>query len=185
MSLISPEKRFYGILQDSNFVKIPKEEPDEILKYFLDAIKDCSWEYPSDKIQERQFETNVKTCFSQYHDELFQLAKDNQPTINGFVQPFKNIGLHTMDDQGFEGQIMSDGRYFRTIDYEPEYIFFKVSDEELESQWQAQSSIIKMSLMKAYNKSTPKEESDEMFKKAKEAQNKQELVQKEITRRHK
>ena len=182
---MTPEERCYKVLQDSKFIRIPEEDPGEFIPIFLDTIKGIAWEYPKDAIQEKQFETNVKTCFSQFHAELFQFAKDNPATINGETFPFKDIGLHTMDDQGFEGQIMSDGTFFRTIESETEYIFFKVSDEELESQWQAQSSMIKMSLMKAYNKSTPKEESDEMFKKSKEAQNKQELVQKEITRRHK
>lgn len=182
---MSPEERVYKILQNSKFIRIPEEDPTEIIPIFLDAIKGCAWEYPKNSIQEKQFETNVKTCFSQFHEELFQFAKDNQATINEQTFPFKEIGLHTMDDQGFEGQIMSDGTYFRTIESETEYIFFKVSDEELESKWQAQASMIKKSLMKAYDKSLPKEESDELFEKAKEAQNKQEPIQTEITRREK
>lgn len=182
---MTPYERCYKILQDSKYIRIPQEDLPEIISYFLKAIDGCSWEYPKDAVQEKQFETNVKSCFSQFHNELFQFAKDNPATRGGESPPFKEVGLHTMDDQGFEGQIMSDGTYVRTIDGETEYIFFKVSDEELEEKWQEQASLIKNSLLKAYDKSIPKEESDEMFKKAKEAQSKQETIQVEITRRHK
>jgi len=182
---MTPEERCYTILQNSNYIRIPEEDPSESIKYFLESADQCSWEYPSDKIQERQFETSFKNWFSQFADEMIELAKNNPATMDDKSPPFTDIGLHTMDDQGFEGQIMSDGSYSRIIEDELSYIFFKVSDEELESRWQAQASMIQMSLMKAYDEKTSKEESDEMMEKAKEAQIKQESIQAEITRRAK
>ena len=182
---MTPEERCYTILQESKYIRIPEEDQAEIIKCFLESADQCSWEYPSDKIQERQFETSLKNWFSQFADEMIELAKNNQPTMDGKSAPFTDIGLHTMDDQGFEGQIMSDGSYSRIIEDDLSYIFFRVSDEELESRWQAQASMIQMSLTKAYDEKTSKEESDEMKKKAKEAQSKQESIQAEIIRRAK
>lgn len=179
------EERCYKILQDSNYIRIPEEDPSEIIKYFLESADQCSWEYPSDKIQERQFETSFKNWFSQFADEMIEFAKNNPPTMDEKSAPFTDIGLHTMDDQGFEGQIMSDGSYSRIIEDELSYIFFRVSDEELESRWQAQATMIQMSLTKAYDDKATKEKSDAFMKEAKEAQSKQETIQAEITRRHK
>jgi len=182
---MTPEERCYKILQDSKYIRTPDENPSESIEYFLKSAQGCTWEYPIGLIEERQFETSFKNYFSQFAEEMIQLAKNNPPTMDGQSAPFTDIGLHTMDDQGFEGQIMSDGSYWRIIEDELTYIFYGVTGEQLESRWQAQATMIQMALTKAYDDSTPKKESDEMFEKAKEAQNKQETVQAEITRRSK
>lgn len=184
-TIMTPEERCYIILQESKYIRIPTEDPAQIIESFLDSANQCSWEYPNDPIQERQFETSFKNWFSQFANEMIEFAKNNLATIYGKYAPFTSIGLHTMDDQGFEGQIMSDGSYSRIIENDLSYIFFRVSDEELESRWQSQATMIQMALTKAYAKTTSKEESEIMIQKAKEAQSKQESIQAEITRRAK
>ncbi len=182
--VITPEQRCYTILQVSKYIRIPEENPQEKIESFLDSAKGCSWEYPQDEIQERQFETNFKNYFSQFADEIIKFAKSTESTIDGKKKPFTE-GYRGMDDQGFEGVIIQDESFYRNIEDELTYIFYGVSDEQLESRWQAQAEIIKVSLTKAYDNTLSKEESDEMFEKAKQAQSKQESVQAEITRRHK
>lgn len=182
---MTPEERCYKILQDSKYIRIPDENPSEKIEYFLKSADQCTWENPIGSIEERQFETSFKNWFSQYEEENIQLAKNNPPTMDGQSAPFDHIGLHTMDDQGFEGQIMSDGSYWRIIDSELVYIFYGVTDEQLESQWQAQATMIQMSLTKAYDNNLTDGENTAFMKKAKKAQNKQESIQAEITRRSK
>ena len=63
---ISPEERCYKILQDSKYIRTPDEDPAQKIEYFLKSADQCRWEYPRDKIQERQFETSFKNWFSQY-----------------------------------------------------------------------------------------------------------------------
>jgi len=179
-----PEERCYKILQESKYIRIPEEEPAQKIKSFLDSAKGCSWEYPQDIIQKRQFETSLKNWFSQFDDEIIKFAKSTEPTIDGKKKPFTD-GYRGMDDQGFEGVIIKDGSFYRNIEDELIYIFYGVSDEELESRWQAQATMIQMALTKAYDKTTSKEESEEMMQKAKESQSKQESIQAEITRRAK
>lgn len=165
-------------------MRIPEEDPAQKIKSFLDSAKGCSWEYPQDIIQKRQFETSLKNWFSQFDDEIIQFAKSTEPTIDGKKKPFTD-GYRGMDDQGFEGVIIKDGSFYRNIEDELIYIFYGVTDQELESRWQAQATMIQMSLTKAYDKTTSKEESDSMMQKAKEAQSKQETIQAEITKRAK
>ena len=57
------------------------------------------------------------------------------------------------------------------------------SSQQLEAIWQAQASIIQMSLMNAYNKDTNDLESDRLIALANQAQNTQSLVEKEKSRR--
>lgn len=59
------------------------------------------------------------------------------------------------------------------------------SSQQLGAIWQAQASIIQMSLMKAYNKDTNDLEADRLIELANQAQNTQSLVQKEISMRNK
>jgi len=179
-----PEERCYTILQNSKYIRIPEENPAEIIESFLSSADECSWENPSDAVQERQFETSFKNYFSQFAEEMIQFAKSTESTIDGKTKPF-NDGYRGMDDQGFEGVIVKDGSFYRNIEDELTFIFYGVTDEQLESRWQAQATMIQMALTKAYDKTLSKEESDEMFEKAKDAQRKQETVQAEITRRHK
>ncbi len=181
---MTPEERCYKILQDSKYIRIPEEDPAHKIKYFLDSANQCSWEYPSDIIQERQFETSFKNWFSQFDDEIIEFAKNTEPTIDGMKKPF-NHGYRGMDDQGFEGIIVKDGSFYRNIEDELVYIFYGVSDENLELRWQTETNAIKFALTRAYDSNTSKEESDSMMQKAKEAQVKQESIQAEITRRHK
>lgn len=179
-----PEERCYKILQESKYIRILSEDPTQKIKSFLDSAKGCSWEYPQDIIQKRQFETSFKNWFSQFDDEIIQFAKSTESTIDGKKKPFTD-GYRGMDDQGFEGVIIKDGSFYRNIEDELIYEFYGVSDQELESRWQAQATMIQMSLTKAYDDSTSKEESDSMMQKAKESQAKQETIQAEITRRAK
>lgn len=183
---MTPEERCYTILQQSKYIRIPEEDPAQKIEAFLDSSQECTWEYPSDKIQERQFETSFKNWFSQFEEEMIQLAKNNPPTMEGKGGPFTDIGLHTMDDQGFEGQIMDDGSYLRNIESGLTYIFFGVTDKQLESQWQVQTNLIASLLHKAFDDGNEwKEESNKFSLEAREAQNKQESIQAEITRRAK
>ncbi len=181
---MTPEERCYTILQESKYIRIPDENPAEKIQYFLESASGCTWENPTDIIQERQFETSFKNWFSQYHDEIIQFAKNTESTIDGKKKPF-NDGYRGMDDQGFEGVIINDGSFYRNIQDELEYTFYGFSDQDLESRWQAQAEIIMVSLQKAYSKSTSKEQSKKMLQKAKEAQGKQGTIQAEITRRAK
>ena len=87
----------------------------EKVENFLEGIEGCTWEYAETKRQKRQFETSLKTWFSEFDKELVLYHMTNPPIINGKGPPFKSGGLHTMDDQGFEGQIMSDGSFYRWI----------------------------------------------------------------------
>jgi len=57
------------------------------------------------------------------------------------------------------------------------------SDQDLQSSWQAQSLIIQMSLMKAYNKDTSDLESNRLIELANQAQQTQSLLENEITKR--
>lgn len=182
---MTPEERCYKILQESKYIRIPSEDPAQKIEAFLSSADLCTWEYPIGSIEERQFETSFKNYFSQYEEENILLAKNNPPTMDGKNGPFDNIGLHTMDDQGFEGQIMSDGSYWRIIDSELIYIFYGVTDEQLESRWQVQTNLIASLLTKAFDDSATTEESNKFGLEAREAQNKQESIQAEITRRHK
>ena len=110
---MSPEERAYKILQESNFVKYM--EDDGKVQQFLESIEECTWENPTNKIEERQFETSLKGWFKQYIAELIEFAKNNPSTFEGRENDLKHVGLHTMDDQGFEGQVMSDGSFWRII----------------------------------------------------------------------
>ncbi len=179
-----PEERCYTILQESKYIRTPDEDPAQKIQYFLDSAKGCTWENPKDKIQERQFETSFKNWFSQYNDEIIQFAKNTESTIDGKTKPF-NDGYRGMDDQGFEGVIIKDGSFYRNIQDELTYIFYRVSDENLELRWQTESNAIKFALTRAYDSNTSKEESDSMMQKAKEAQSKQEAIESEILRRAK
>lgn len=182
---MTPEERCYKILQESKYIRIPEEDPAQKIEYFLKTADQCSWENPSDKIQERQFETSFKNWFSQFEKEMMYLAKNNPPTIEGKSGPFDDIGFHTMDDQGFEGEIMGDGSYLRNIESSLEYKFCGVSDSELESRWQTQTNLIASLLHKAFDDSATTEEANKFGLEAREAQNKQESIQAEITRRAK
>lgn len=183
---MTPEERFYKILQKSSYIRNPQENPADSFDYFQRACFDCPWFDPSDGHEERMFETNVKNYFDQYHDEILQYAKDTPPTMDGKKEPFMDdIGLHTMDDQGFEGQVLNDGSYYRWVRDMVEYDFLGMTNAELESKWQSCASGIQMALMIAYSKDSPKEKSDKAMQEAKDYQDKQEHVQAEITRRHK
>ncbi len=179
---MTPEERCYTILQESKYIRIPEENPAQKIESFLSSARGCAWEYPTDSIEERKFETSFKNWFSQFADEIIKFAKNTEPAIDGKKKPF-NDGYRGMDDQGFEGVIIKDGSFYRNIEDELVYIFYGVSDEELESRWQAQATMIQMALTKAYDKTISKKESDGMFEKAKESQSKQETIQAEITRR--
>ena len=183
--VMTPEQRCYKILQESKYVRVPDENPAEAIEIFIKTGDGCPWLYPSHKIEERQFETNIKNFFTQYESELIEFAKNTPATIDGQSPPFTDIHRHTMDDQGFEGQIMSDGTYLRIIEGELNYIFYQVSDAELESKWQALTNTIKTYLTQAYSDDTPEEKSNELLEKVKEIQGKQDTVQAEITRRAK
>ncbi len=182
---MNPEERAYKILQDSNFVRYPEDEGK--VEAFLSSIEGISWENPTDKIQERIFETSLKSFFPQYTKELEEFANNNASTLDGQKGPFMNsINLHTVDDQGFGGQVMGDGFFCRWMEFKTEQRPYKdKSDLELESMWQAQSNMIQTALTKAYNDETDKTESDRCMELAETAQKKQSLIQAEITRRAK
>lgn len=118
---MTPEERAYKILQNSNFILSPEDDPRTKVDEFLKSIDGCTWENPIDKIQERQFETSLKSCFVQYADELIKFAKENPPTFDGEPSNDSQRGLHTMDDQGFEGQVIGDGSFYRWIKDEENY----------------------------------------------------------------
>lgn len=179
---MSPEERCYKILQESKYIRIPQEDPAQKIEFFLDSAKGCTWENPSDIIQERQFETSFKNWFSQFAEEIIKFAKSTESTIDGKKKPF-NDGYRGMDDQGFEGVIIQDGSFYRNIQDELTFIFYGVSDENLELRWQTEANAIKFALTRAYDSDASKEESDKMMQKVKEAQNRQETIQSEITRR--
>jgi len=84
-----------------------------LLNNFLDGIEGCPWSSHETKRDKRMFETSLKTWFPEFEKELVQYHLTNSTTINGKSGPFKSINLHTMDDQGFEGQIMDDGSFYR------------------------------------------------------------------------
>ena len=110
-------ERCYKILQDSIYVRTPDEDPASKIEAFLESAIDCSWEYATDSISKRQFETSFKGWFGQFRKELVTFAKNTPPTMDGKPEPFLDrIGFHTMDDQGFEGQIMNDGSYIRLVE---------------------------------------------------------------------
>ncbi len=181
---MTPEERCYTILQESNYIRIPEENPAQKIESFLDSARGCAWEYPRDSVEERKFETSFKNWFLQFADEIIKFAKNTESTIDGMKKPF-NGGYHGMDDQGFEGVIIKDGSFYRNIQDELVYIFYGVSNENLELRWQTETNAIKFALTRAYDSNISKEESDSMIQKAKEAQSKQETIQAEITRRSK
>ena len=111
---MNPEERAYKILQDSNFVKYPQDEGK--VEKFLESAKGCIWEFPIDKIQERQFETSLKGWFKQFTAELIEFAKNNSSTLKKINDELIHKRLHTMDDQGFEGQVISKKKFSRNID---------------------------------------------------------------------
>jgi len=102
------------ILSKSGFV--PSSD-DEIarLNSFLDGIEGCTWENADTPKHKRQFETSLKGHFEKFDLELIGYHKLYPPTMFGKSKPFKSVGLHTMDDQGFEGQILCDGSFYRWI----------------------------------------------------------------------
>lgn len=184
---MTPEELAYKILQDSNYIRVPEENPGEIIEYFLDSAKGCGWDMPTTDIERRQFETSLKSWFKQYEPELIKFAKENPPTFEGREKELINVYYQTMDDQGFCGQVMEDGVFLRNfqdvIDTQQNRKYKEKSDGELESMWQAQCTMIQMSLTKAYDENTDKAESERCFEMAKTAQGKQERIQEEITRR--
>jgi len=104
------------VLSKSGKIKIPLTSLyKEKVENFLEGINGCTWEYTETKRHKRQFETSLKTWFPEFDKELIKFHFENPPIINGKGPPFKSGGLHTMDDQGFEGQIMSDGSFYRWI----------------------------------------------------------------------
>lgn len=104
------------ILSKSEKIKLPlNKENNDRLDSFLDGIEGVVWENPANKTEKRQFETSLKSWFKEFNKELMKFHLENPPTFNGKKAPFKSINLHTMDDQGFEGQIMGDGSFYRWI----------------------------------------------------------------------
>jgi len=182
-----PEERCYKILQDSNYVRVPEHEIK--IQNFLDQIKECPFEFPETDIEKRQFETVLKSWFDQYTPELIEFAKENPSTFKNREAELDFVNFMTMDDQGFNGQVMENGYFYRiindSIDAEKRRVYKDKSDSDLESMWQAQANMIQMALTKAYNDETDKTESDRCLKLAKTAQEKQSLIQDEITRRAK
>ena len=194
---MTPEERCYKILQDSKYIRVPEENPAESIDWFLKASVGCPWQTPENEIEERMFETNFKNYFKQYSDEILDFAENNPPTFDHSYGKMtkENINLHTMDDQGFEGQVMSDLSYYRWINDSVEERkikrgnaekiaeYAKLSDSELEARWQAQCSAIQMYLTGAYKDGISKVEEDRLIGLAKNSQNIQSLVQDEITKR--
>jgi hypothetical protein len=113
---MTPEERCYKILQDSNYIRVPEENPAEKIESFLDSADGCPWKEPETETELRQFETSFKGWFKQFESELVDLSLNSERIIDGEKAPFTSIGLHTMDDYGFEGQILSDGSYWRIAD---------------------------------------------------------------------
>ena len=181
---MTPEERCYIILQESKYIRIPEEDPAQKIESFLDSAKGCSWEYPQDEIQKKQFETSFKNWFSQFADEIIKFAKSTESTIDGKKKPFTD-GYRGMDDQGFEGVIIQDESFYRNIEDELVYIYYGVSDAELELRWQTQTDMIASLLTKAFDEKTSHDDSNKFGLEAREAQNKQESIQAEITRRAK
>lgn len=177
----------YKILQDSNYIRVPEHETK--IQNFLDQINECPFEFPETEIEKRQFETILKSWFEQYTPELIEFAKQNPATFKNREAELDFVNFHTIDDQGFNGQVMEHGHFYRNmqdiIDTKEKRIYKDKSDSELESMWQAQATMIQMSLTKAYDEKTDKKESDRCFELAKTAQDKQSKVQDEITRRAK
>lgn len=110
---MTPEERIYKILQDSNYIRVPEHETK--IESFVESSKDCVWYQCKDDIEKRQFETVLKTWFEQYTAELIEFAEKNPPTFEGREKDLDHINLHTMDDQGFEGQVMCEREYIRNI----------------------------------------------------------------------
>ena len=100
-----------------NGIKYPLTKQNlEKVDAFLDAIDGCTWEDPKGKVEERQFETSLKGYFKEFEKELILFHLQNPPTMNGKKGPYKNHRMTvSMDDQGFEGQIMDDGSFYRWI----------------------------------------------------------------------
>ena len=186
---MTPGERCYQILADSDYVRTEHNEHDvaENIKTFIDAGEGCPWLNPQSEIEKRQFETVWKNYFNYFSDEMIKYAKENPTTFKHSPNDLQKVGLHTMDDQGFEGQIIKPGKYYRWIEDDPDYDrpYKNISDSELESMWQGFCSAIQQTLTGAYNKKISGEESEKLINQAKEYQEKQEVVQKEITRRGK
>lgn len=102
---MTPEERFYKILQDSKYIRVPDEDPAQKFQAFQEACKDCTWYNPTDEDEKQMFETNVKNYFKQYLKEMILFAKTQKPTFYDNERLIED--LHTMDNQGFEGQVMS------------------------------------------------------------------------------
>lgn len=193
------EKTCYQILKDSEKILNVSSNISEKIRYFLESIDGCAWIDRSDPVQIRQFETCLKTWFKEFEEELLSLAKNNKPQINGKYAPFlNNIGFHTMDDFGFEGQIMGDGSFYRwieesmpakklegTVEEKPEQKiprpYENCTDSELESKWQGITNAIQRTLMKAYSNNCAN--SNKLIAKSKKFQKIQDQIQEEITRR--
>jgi len=120
---MTPNQRALKILKESEYfyAKRYPVEYEPAIKQFLESAEGCPWLDPSDPVEERQFETSLKGWFPFFYDELIKYAKSTKPIIYGKNAPFIKIGLHTMDDQGFEGQILGDGSYHRWIEDEEGY----------------------------------------------------------------
>ena len=104
------------VLSISGKITFPLSEDHKVsLESWLSAIDCCTWEFAKDKIQKRQFETSLKCYFKEFDTELVKFHRENPPTFEGKPKGHITVGLHTMDDQGFEGQCMSDGTFYRWI----------------------------------------------------------------------
>lgn len=113
---INPRNYSIKILSKSEKIKLPlNKENNDRLESFLDGIAGVVWEDPANKTEKRQFETSLKGWFKEFESELMKFHLEHPPTFNKKQGPFKSINLHTMDDQGFEGQIMGDGSFYRWI----------------------------------------------------------------------
>ena len=103
------------ILKDSAKIDMASKEVDETIEVFLASIDGCTWADHEDDREKRQFETSLKGHFEEFNREMYKYHKENPSTIFGKTRPFEDVNLHTMDDQGFEGQILANGSFYRWI----------------------------------------------------------------------
>ncbi len=110
---MTQEELMYKILQDSNYIRVPEHESK--IQNFLDQIKECPFEFPETDIEKRQFETILKSWFEQYTAELIEFAKENPATFRNREAELDFVNFMTIDDQGFNGQVMEYGHFYRII----------------------------------------------------------------------
>ncbi len=160
---MTQEELMYKILQDSNYIRDPQHESK--IANFLDQVHDCQFEFPETDIEKRQFETILKTWFVQFTAELIEFANENPATFHNREAEFDFVDFHTIDDQGFNGQMMGNGYFLRnmqsTIDWQKKLVCDFAAPDDSVLTCTEQAKMFQLGFVMDYNHNWIKAKKDD------------------------